>query len=160
VRDVSVQLEREVAWELNRRKWRAQIHAPELPRGAGARTIQFAANGYVGELAMRPIKGCDVRLVVDGCLLSEAHFDLGSLGFAAVLSGPMTPARDYASPRHDRIYATGLMLLLGQIPRLIADWAEAGGAEQVLLSNLAEITQSNFAREWLEAFGFERKFAQ
>src|SRR5690606_37230407 len=33
-RDVTVDLDREVPWELNRRRWRSRPHPPTLPRGA------------------------------------------------------------------------------------------------------------------------------
>lgn len=159
-RDVTEQLEREVVWELERRKWRTRPHTPELPRGAGQCAIRFAADGYAGELALRPSAGCGVRIVVDGCLLCEVEFELGALRLSAVLCGPMKPTQDYTRARPDRVFAAGLLLLLSRVPSLLSAWAEAGGAEHVLRENLLDLTVPNFECRWLEAFGFKPEVAQ
>jgi hypothetical protein len=168
---VTDRLEREVPWELARRKWLARPHAIELPQGALEHPIAFEQGEYRGRVAIRPGQLSDIRVIVGGCLLCELELDLGALGLCAVITGPLTPAADHTRPRTDREYATLLLLLLGQLPILIEAWAgswrvesSSGGGggqlEKSIRQSLLAITQDGFAIRYLVAFGFTELIAK
>jgi hypothetical protein len=162
-RDITEELDREVPWELNRRRWRTRNHAPKLPRGAelaaGFEPIEIAAGDIVGQLVARPGHRTDVRIVIDGCLLCSIEFDLGVLGLSAVLAGPFEPAHDFAQVRPDRTLATAAMLLLGHIPALLAQLAVQGRELLHIRKSLLALARPDFPGKWLEAFGFEARAA-
>ena len=157
---VTIRLEREVPWEQARRKWRARPHALELPQASLRNPMTFEHGEYRGRVAFRPGQLSDVRVIVDGCLLSELELDLGALGLCAVITGPLTPAADYARPRADREYATVLMLLLAQVPTLLEAWAGAAKFGDMIRSGLLVLTQPDFAVRWLVGFGFSEASAK
>src|SRR5690606_28416469 len=66
---------------------------------------------------------------------------------------------DYAQLMPDRALATAAMLLLAQVPRLLTELAERGGANDVVRWSLLALSRPSFASEWLEAFGFKAKAA-
>lgn len=154
---VTARLEREVPWEQARRKWRARSHALELPQGTHQHPIAFEQAEYRGVVTLRPGQLSDVRVLVDGCLLCELELDLGALGLCAVITGPLTPAADFAHARTDREYATLLLLLLAQLPKLLEASAGSGTSrplEESVRGALLAITQADFAAGFLVAFGF------
>lgn len=159
VRDVTDDLDREIPWEHNRRRWRKRAHPPTLPRGAeipgGLPPIDIQAEGIVGQVCERPGELTAVRIVVDGCLLCEIEFELGVIGLSAVLSGPFEPAPDYAHVRPDRTLATAAMLLLGQLPVFLTQLASQGAARAIVRRSLLALARMDFPTKWLEAFGFE-----
>ncbi len=151
---VTSRLEREVPWELARRKWRARPHALELPQAALRHPLSFEQGEYRGRVALRPGQLSDVRIIVDGCLLTELELDLGGLGLSAVITGPLTPAADHLRPHADRNYATLLLLLLTQVPKLLELWAADQAFEDLVRRGLLAITAPDFAARWLFALGF------
>ncbi|PRP93025.1 hypothetical protein ENSA5_45860 [Enhygromyxa salina] len=154
-KDVSATLEREVPWELARRAWRARPHEIELPRSVLRYPMAFEQGEYRGRVALRPGKLSNLRVVVDGCLLMEVELDLGFIGLSAVITGPLEPARDYTRVRRDRSFATALMLVLAQLPRLVEAWASDEFAGDVVQRCLVALTQPMFASRWLEQFGYK-----
>lgn len=158
---VTARLEREVPWEHARRKWRARPHALELPQATLRHPMAFEQGEFRGCVAIRPGQLSDVRVIVDGCLLCELELDLGALGLCAVITGPLTPAADHARPRTDRDYATLLLLLLAQVPKLIEAWAGGGSQfEDLVRRSLLTVTQPDFAVRWLIVFGYTETAAK
>ncbi|PRP94289.1 hypothetical protein [Enhygromyxa salina] len=162
---VTEALEREVPWELNRRRWRSLPHAIDLPRGTPGPVVRFEQGEVRGCASLRPGQRSSVRIVLDGCLLCELELDLGFIGVCAVITGPFQPIRDYTRPRHDHAYATALMLLLTQLPGLIQLSTVAGAGIGGELGDAARrcvltVTRPRFAFEWLSAFGFEAELAK
>jgi hypothetical protein len=88
----TARLEREVPWELARRKWRSRPHALELPRGLYQHPITFEQGEYRGVVAVRAGQLSDIRVLVDGCLLCEVELDLGELGLCAVFTRRRFPS--------------------------------------------------------------------
>lgn len=156
----TTRLEREVPWELARRRWRSRPHAIELPRAAGMFPLAFEQGEYKGQVALRPGRISDVRVIVDGCLLCEPQLELGAIGISAVITGPLAPAADHQKPRTDRQYATLVLLLANMLPRLLAAWAEAGDSPDMLAHNLGVVLEPDFAVRFMVAFGFAEQAAR
>jgi hypothetical protein len=160
--DATTQLEREVPWERNRRRWLGRSHPPTLPAAVGPATAAITTDTIIGQARIvRPGIVSNVRIIVDGCLLCELTVDVDFLGVSAVLAGPFTPLRDYSRPRHDRTLATAALLLLGQLPRMITAWIEHEGesAAGELRRVLAALSRPSFAADWLQSFGFAEQTA-
>ncbi|EDM78932.1 hypothetical protein PPSIR1_03648 [Plesiocystis pacifica SIR-1] len=163
--DVTEDFVREVGWEINRLLWRRRQHPPSLPQGDWRHALSFEAEGYVGQVALRPGLDSDVRIIVDGCLYADVQaegINFGVVGLSAVIEGPFELAEDYASVELTRPLARAAVVILAQLPALVSAWAEGVDPyrREVVRNVLAVATRHDFGVRWLEAFGFSRRAAR
>ncbi|MFV8755258.1 hypothetical protein ACNOYE_32310 [Nannocystaceae bacterium ST9] len=157
VEDVTSELARKVPIEKARRQWRARPHEPRLPQGHWPVRMPFAVGEHRGEVSLRPGRRTNVRVIVEGCLLHEVEFEGPLIGVTAVLEGPYLPLADYSRAQLDATWASGLLVVLAQLPALLEGWANVHGldaAEYVRATSIALCDPSMPAR-WLEAFGYK-----
>lgn len=160
--DVTEELARKVPAEQARRRWRGRPHEPRLPRGEWPVRLPLDAGDIRGELSLRPHRRSDLRVIVDGCLLTDLELDTPIPGLAIVLEGPFTPLSDYSRPRLDSDYARGLLAVLAQVPVLLAHWAFVQGeaARPLVRQSMLELSDAALPVRWLQTFGFSRNAAE
>lgn len=155
--DATTELGRKVPAELARRRWRGCPHEPRLPQGLWPVRLPFLVDEHRGEVSLRPGRQTNVRVIIEGCLLHEVEFEGPLIGIAAVIEGPYAPLADFSRAQLDATFAKGLLILLGQIPALLAAWANVHGhdAGSYVRSTSITLSDPSLPARWLEAFGFK-----
>ena len=167
--DYTAELERRALAEQNRRRWRAQPCEPTLTAANYLLVAPFEARigerRVIGQAGLRRAPGerCNLRVIVDGCALTELELDAPIAGIDAVISGPLVVARDFSGPVRGDLFAAALGAWLATA-RNLADIAlsrgdlpwPSGPPLQALVFGLVRAFQpADAVRALLVAAGYE-----
>lgn len=126
--DVTGELERRALAEQQRRRWRAQPCEPTLSPAQYHLTAPFevtlagvTVQGHVG-LRRTPATVCALKVVVDGCLLTELELATPVAGIDVLLAGPLPIRDDFTGPVTGDLLAACLGAWVA-VTRVIAETA-------------------------------------
>ena len=128
LRDVSRELEARRLAEHNRRRWRAQPSEGTLAPASYQLTAPFEVNlgglRVTGQVGLRRAPGttCSMKVIVDGCLLTDIEIDAPIAGIDVVLSRPLPIREDFSGPVRGGLLAACLGAWLASA-RVIAETA-------------------------------------